>query len=103
LSDELMRKAVEAAFRRLGIDADYAPAGGPARTVRIMFRSADEGYQPMGVAVRSENPLAEFLVSAVPELRTGDGLLVGGVTYRIGTPSHPDDRQLKWQAELTRA
>jgi len=102
MSDALVQRAYEAAFRAWSRTASYQPAAGAARDVRVMLRSADAGYDPVGIAVRAENPVAEFLVSEVPELATGDTLTVDGVAWRIATPHHADDRRLKWQAELTR-
>lgn len=103
MSDALVQRVYEAAFRAWSRTASYQPVAGAARDVRVMLRSADAGYDPVGIAVRAENPVAEFLVSEVPELATGDVLTIEGVSFRVLTPRHADDRRLKWQAELVRS
>lgn len=102
MSDALVCRAYEAAFRVWARDAVWQPLQGPARTVRVMLRAADAGYDPAGIAVRVENPVAELLVSDVPDLATGGTLAVDGTVWRVGTPHHADERRLKWRAELTR-
>lgn len=102
MSDALVQRAYEAAFRAWSRSAVYQPAQGEARAVRVMLRAADAGYDPVGIAVRAENPVAEFLVSEVPALATGDVLTIEGASFRLLTPRHADDRRLKWQAELVR-
>ncbi len=98
-----MNSALAEIFDGLGEVAIYTPQAGEARSIRVRFRSADAQYTTGGLGVLAENPRVRFRAAEIAAPAAGDTLLYMGVTYRVGTPSAPDEPRLLWEAELSRA
>lgn len=80
--------------------ATYTPeGGGAAKPIRVIVRSPDvvTGYAEARFVTGTA--VIDLLVSAVGDLREGDQIAVGAITYRIIGDPRRDTEQLCWSAD----
>ncbi|MFN4229841.1 hypothetical protein [Parvibaculum sp.] len=103
MSDARAQKAIDAAFRHMGRDAVYTPAGGEPLNVRVLFTRPDAMADVLGERRFGPSQLIELRKSEVAAPKKGDLIAIDGRTYKLDQPSQPDDRRLKWRAALNPA
>ena len=91
--------AVDVVFRQFGTPATYTPAGGPARSVRVIAKRPDTEIRFEDTRLISATALFEVRASDLPTFRPNELLTLDGVDYAIQAARRLDPDRLVWTLE----
>lgn len=102
------QRAVDAAFARFGVPADFTPDGGAAVAVTVLRKAADGVADPFATKMRREATVLHLRVADVAAPAPGDRVdLVHPMTRAIeasflveGQPLLEDPARLVWTLDL---
>jgi hypothetical protein len=84
----------------IGHDALHTPAGGEARSVRVILRRADDVTTFGEARLWSETTRVDLRVAEVPNPRPGDTLTLGEEVFTIQGEPVRDRERLVWTIDL---
>ncbi|CAK0768591.1 hypothetical protein WCLP8_4270003 [uncultured Gammaproteobacteria bacterium] len=91
--------AVDGVFRLFGTPATYTPAGGPARSVRVIAKRPDTEIRFEDTRLISATALFEVRASELPAFRPNELITLDGVDYAIQAARRLDPDRLVWTLE----
>jgi len=92
---------LDAAFRTLGVDGTYTPAGGAVQDpVRFLTATPDTELGGFGnTRHRGQSSVFEARVSQLSAAARGDSMSVGGVAYTVTDADRRDGDRKIWTLE----